>query len=425
MDVFRLGPAGSIDYIPDMLIEGYDSMIWTERFQTPGEFELKTPRVKETLDLLPEMTLISTRESKEVMMVENRLIEQDESGNWTLTVSGRSVTAFLEHRHVEGPYSKRRKLARKYSATGALSVLIWNVIDNHTNKDVTREGDFVWTDKDKIPNVSVSESVPVTGDLRNWWVEEGPLYPQLDKIMLRGELGLRTIRPTPNSGNMTKVSIESALASRGDIIRTLVVNPTSLRFDIYEGLDRSHTQTSNPVVGFNYIQGDIDNDKYLFSNQDYKTACEVMTGVGGKDVYRSGDATLSGWARRVMSFDGGEPEYKKEKPTYPGKNASNTEQTKYDDDLAEWKNNKAAIDAEFLVDVEDDAIRALKKQRRVKLFSGDISPLAPYAYNTHYKLGDYVTLYGAYSQTERMVVSEYVRTEDAEGDRGYPGLVLP
>lgn len=423
MDVVRLGPAGSTTYKPDILIEGYESMIWTERFQTPGDFTLKTPRVQEALNLLPEMTFISTLQSSEVMMVENHLIEEDENGHRTLTVSGRSISAFLEHRHLEGGYGKRRKLAKKYSPTGALLVLIWNAIDNWSNKDVTREGDFSWTTKDQIPGVVVSESVPVTGDLKNWWVEQGPLYPQLEKIMLKGDLGIRIIRP--DSGPFTKVAIETALANRGDITRTLTTTTNAIRFDIYEGLDRSHNQATNPIVGFNYIQGHIDNDKYLFSNQAYKNACEVMTGIGGKDVYRSGDSGLTGWSRRVMSFDGGEPEYKKDKPTYPGKNASEQKQTKYEADLADWENEKAAIDAEFLEDVADDALRALKAQRRVKLFSGDISPLAPYTYNNHYKLGDYVTLYGAYDQTEKMLVSEYVRTEDAEGDRGYPGLILP
>lgn len=423
MDLIRLGPPGSTNYKQDRLIEGYDSLIWTERFQSPGNFELKTPLVEETLDILPEMTFVSILQSREVMMVENRLIEEDDEGRRMLTVSGRSLVAFLEHRHVEGGYNKKRKMAKKYSPTGAMAVLMWNVIDNFANKDVTRDGDFNWTDKDKIPNVSISESVPVTGELKNWWMTQGSLYPQLEKIMIKGDLGLRIIRP--HSGPMTRISVETSLANRGDIIRTTVEDVTSLRFDIYNGLDRSHTQSTNPRVGFNYIQGHIENDKYLFSNQDLKTACEVMTGVGGSDVYRDGDASLTGWDRRVMSFDGGEPEYKKDKPTYPGKNASDAEQTKYENDLAEWEADKADTDAEFLSDVADDALRALKQHRRVKLFSGDISPLAPYIYNTHYKLGDIVTLYGDYNQTEKMIVSEYVRTEDAEGDRGYPGLISP
>lgn len=420
MDVVRLN---SSSYLPEDLIEGYDSLIWTERFQTPGDFEMQTPMVQEGLSLLPEGTFLSILQSDEVMRVETRLIKEDEEGRRMLTVSGRSVTSILESRHVEAPYGKRRKMAKKYSPTGAMAVLMWNVIDNHANKDVTRANDFPWTSKDKIPNVSISDSVPVDGTLRNWWLEQGPLWPQLEKIMLDGDLGLRTIRP--ESGPMTRIAVESALANRGDIQREVITDVTSLRFDIYKGLDRSHQQATNSVVGFNHIQGHIENDEYLFSNQDHKTACEVMTGVGGDDVYRSGDAGLTGWDRRVMSYDGGEPEYPKEKPTYPGKNASNADQTKYENDLAEWQNKKAEVDAEFLSDVEEDALRELKKQRRVKLFSGDISPLAPYVYRTHYKLGDFVTLYGDYNQTERMVVSEYIRTEDAEGDRGYPGLILP
>lgn len=423
MDVVRLGPPGSSDYVPDEIIEGYTSLVWTERFQDPGEFELKTPLISETLNLLPEMTLISTRQTKEVMMVESRLIEVNAEGQKELTVKGRSLTAFFEHRHVEGGYGKRRKMAKNYSAINAAAVLIWNAVDNWSGKDVTREGDWPWTDKDKIPNVSVSDSAPATTPSRRWWLEQGPLYPQLYNILVKGDLGLRTIRPV--SDRMTRMTIETALATRGNVTREVIEDVTSLRFDLYSGLDRTDTQSTNPRVVFNYLQDHIDSESYLFSNKELKTACEVMTGVGGADVYRGGDASLTGLSRRVMSYDGGEPEYKKDKPTYPGKNASAADQTKYESDLAEWQTEKAQIDAEFKADAEDDALRALKKQRRVSLFSGDISPLAPYVYKTHYDLGDLVTLRGDYNQSEKMIVSEYIRTEDAEGDRGYPGLILP
>lgn len=428
MDIIRLGAPFSSMYLPDnSVIEGYSSMIWTERYQTFGEFELRTVRVSELMALLPEMTLISHRDTDEVMVVESHIIETDDDEVETLLVKGRSLDAFLEHRHVEAKYNKKRKLRKNYPSAGAAQVLVWNSVDNASGKDVTREDDFSWTTKDRIPNVMVSDSVDDYDDNRRWWVQEGPLYPQLMDILVRGDLGIRVLRPDGpyESTNIQRVTVDSALATRGNITRDLIATTTALRFDIYQGKDRSHTQSTLPVVGFNYIRDDIENDNYIFSVKDYKTACEIMSGKGGPDVYRNGtQEAYVGLERRVMSFDAGEPE-EPDKPTYPGKNASDAEQTQYDTKLSDWEDKVEEITAEFLEDAEKDALRGLKKTNKVYLFSGDISPLADYTYKTHYNLGDTVTLYGKYGETERMIVSEYVRTDDADGDSGYPGLVLP
>lgn len=425
MDVVRLGLPGTSDYMPDTMIEGYTSMIWTERYQPGGEFELKTPLIWETLALLPEMTLISHLDTDEVMMVENRVITVNDEGVKELTITGSSLDSFLDHRHVEGKYGKKRRMTQTYTPVGAAAVLIWNVVDNWAGKDVTREDDFSWTTKDKISNVAVSDSVPVSlrGNSRRWWLREGPLYPQLFEILIRGDMGLRMIRP--KSTSMTRVSVATALIDRGDITRTLVNDVTALRFDVYIGLDRSHTQSTNTKVGFSVLRGDIDSAEYLYSNKDLKTACEVMSGEGGADVYRSGDSNLEGLSRRVMSYDAGEPEEAKNKPDDPGKNATQNQNDNYEIDLADWKVRNNIIIAEFLADAAEDALGALKKQRRVSLFTGDISPLSAYHYKVHYGLGDTVSLYGEFGEVEKMVISEYVRTEDSEGDRGFPGLTMP
>ncbi len=54
---------------------------------------------------------------------------------------------------------------------------------------------------------------------------------------------------------------------------------------------------------------------------------------------------------------------------------------------------------------------------------GQISEESPFKLGRDYYLGDRVTLLGQYDFAQSMRVSEYIRTEDADGDRGYPGLV--
>lgn len=431
MDVVRLGPLYSTDYQPDELIEGYTSMIFTERFQEYGDFELLTPKIGETLSLLPEGTLISHQESDDVHIVETHSIDEDEDGRKLLKVTGRSLDCFVDHRFVEAKYGKKRKMRRKYGHVGATAVLLWQAFDNGSNKDVTREGDWSWNDKDQIPNVAITDSATASGGTLNRWLVEGILGPQLKEILIKGDLGVRMIRPgpAPIGTTGTIVSVETALANRGDIVRTYNPNILALRFDIFDGIDRRSS------VKFQALHGDLDKAQYLFSSQEYKTVVEIMSGIGGADQYRTGTEGLTGIQRRVASLDAGEPELdsEPERPKDPRKNATKAEKEAFQDALDEWRDDHAAwelkrdtVYAEFREDYLKDADRLLKDTRRVSMLSGDISPLAPYVFKRDYNLGDKVTLIGEYGQQETMVVSEYIRSEDeTNGDRGYPGLIEP
>ncbi len=124
MDILRVSRT---DFVPNMLIEHCSSKIWTERYQDPGEFELRTSQISQIRKLLPTMSLVSHRETDEVMMVETHSIGRDSAGYPELTVKGRSLDAFGEHRYLEGPYpGKKYKMARDYTAAEAAIVLLWN-----------------------------------------------------------------------------------------------------------------------------------------------------------------------------------------------------------------------------------------------------------------------------------------------------------
>lgn len=445
MDVVRLGPAYNTSWIPDEEIEGYSSFIWTERFYTDGEFELHTPNVKKTLQQLPTGTLISHLDTDEVCVVENHSIELQDTGKYELTVSGRSLTSIIEGRFVESTYQKRRKMRKQYSTTGAAAVLLWNALDNGSGKDVTRgdsnadspeQNDYDWTLKDKVTNVAITDSVVNDGEQRRWWLEEGMLLPQLQKMLARGDFGLRVIRPlNGSSGKIISVTVHP-LADRGDITRTDTSNIMQLRFDLYDGVDRSVDQNVVDPVQFSTLQGDLSKAQYLYSEKDYRTIMEILAGVSVGDVSRTNaQGNLTGMERRVSSFDAGAPEIppEPERPDELKQNATTQERQDHADAMdvwidkhANWKNRRDNIVEEFREDAQKDALRELKKARRVSLLSGDVSPISPFRIRRDYNLGDKVTITSDYAPPENVIVSEYIRAENtSDGDRGYPTFTAP
>lgn len=445
MDLVRLGAPYTTTYLPDMLIEGYNSLVWTERFQSHGEFELKTFDVDRVFKALPEDALVSHLETRHVMMVETHSIEMVGEGadaRPELTVRGRSASLILEHRYVEGKYGKKRRLRKKLSAVGAGITLMYNVLDNASGKDVTRGdddpdteftvNDYDWNTKDRIPNVAISDSASVDGETRWWNVKEGMLYPQLMKILIDQDLGLRVLRPgSPNPATVATVTA-NPIADRGVINRTFVEDVQALRFDIYNGVDKTRT------VKLSTLQGHLDSPAYLMSKLDYKTIVEMRAGENVRigDIVRNttpGDANLEGWKRRVMDFDAGTPDIPDapEKPREPRANATAAQRAAYrnaldnwQDKQARWQNKRDRIVDDFKEEETKNARRALKKRRRIDMFTGAASDLSPFKYKTNYDLGDLVMLRGDYDKYVTMQVVEYVRTEDANGDRGYPGLAM-
>lgn len=440
MDLVRLGAAYTTAYIPDLLIEGYNSLIWTERFDEFGEFELKSFDVDRVLAQLPEDTLLSHLETREVMIVETHSIAMVGEGTDAvpeITVKGRSALMILIHRFIESTYQTKRKMRKKYTATDALTVLLWHAIDNNTGKDVTRGdsdpdtsvgNDYSWSTQDDIPNVGVTETVTSEGSTRWFLLEEGSLWPQFQKIMQSAGIGIRLIRPvSPNP--RTIVSVDSTLATRGNIITTASADFAGLVFEIYDGVDRSAT------VKFSQLQGHLEKPTYLMSKQNYDSQLEVMTAVPSvPDIYRPGESGFTGWQRRSMSWDAGNPELptEPEKPEDLDESPTSGERhdyyvalTAWKTKMVSWRAKRDAIWADFREEVAIQGFRELRKNRRINMFDGDISILAPYKYKVHYDLGDKVTFRDDYGRTTTHVIAEYVRTEDASGDRGFPGFVEP
>jgi hypothetical protein len=66
---------------------------------------------------------------------------------------------------------------------------------------------------------------------------------------------------------------------------------------------------------------------------------------------------------------------------------------------------------------------SLAEASETAIFDGNINPdLNPYKFNIDYGLGDIVRLAGDYGLDESARVTEYIRSEDATGQKAYPTL---
>lgn len=368
MDLLRITDTAT--WLPDLSILDYTSLIWTERFLDFGEFELKTPNVNLLRTQLPLNSFVTLLNSREVMIVENHTIKTDSDGNSELTISGRSFDSILENKIIRGSYQNPTKTATVMTPCSFLTVYIWNELANTTGVDAFRP----WINPDKsvenvIPNFGVVARFSGNQPTQYWWVEDGPMSKQVRDVMLASKLGLRTSRPAPQSDGVMYMAV-------------------------YTGNNRTAWQTELAPVVFSHSFGNLESPSYLHSQKDYKNIAFLDCKLGSLEVYANpDDIIMTGINRRTLYVDGSDM-------------INNTDQT-FD---------------QLLPALEQKAKQELAKYNRQFLFDVSLTDDGPYNYGVDYDLGDFVTLRAEFGLEYTMRVTEYVRTEDLEGQKAYPTL---
>lgn len=87
-------------------IQGWESLVWNERYLDPGNFELKTYNLAGTMNKITLGTPLSLTDSSEVMLVESIILEQTPRGEMA-TITGRSAEIVLSYRTLADKFGWR------------------------------------------------------------------------------------------------------------------------------------------------------------------------------------------------------------------------------------------------------------------------------------------------------------------------------
>lgn len=353
----------------EKLVENYDSLIWTERYNTIGDFELQAGDVATFLNLLPEGKRVSLRETTHTMVVETHFIERKKGKPEKITIKGRSFESILDRRVVlPAVAANTQEWLINAKVPSDISFYIVNRICTLGILDAN----------DIFPTSLVAYSGPAdyytgTGPTRTFSVPKGNLLARvLDYIQMSTKADPSTSPATP------------AVIPRGLRAVKPSAAGTAITIEWYVGTDRSAS------VYFDATRDLLDDSNYLFSKRDSSTTAYIL-GPSTAAKLNKGTAAASGLARRVILVDG-----------------------------IEGGSETVAGEADIL---QQQAEISLTEASETTIFDGSINPdLSPYKYNVHYFLGDTVKLVGDYGLTRMATVSEFIRSEDANGTRGYPAL---
>lgn len=354
------------EYQPSTLVENYASLIWTERYFSTGDFQLKTTDIQRMIKLLPLESSVTIRDSTVPMMVEIHKIEKKPTGPAELTITGRSFESVLERRAAvkpttlgpDGPRLAWVEVQKRES--DAAYQAIRQIIGDIARPPLEAQAP-INSPNDALPMIDLitpedyGDNAP-SGDVivpYNIEVKPGNLYTVARELMTINHHGMKAIRP--------------------------VLGSDQIRIEIYNGADL----TDEVVFDARFDQ--FEEATYLLSYAGSTNWGYVFSKTDSQTVSKTTSSEPTGLERRVLYLD-----------------VSSEEGVESE----EARRTRGLIE--------------LYKFNNTAKFDGKISEQIADRYNQDYFLGDIIRLDGEYGLSQNVRVSEFIRSDDITGSKAYP-----
>lgn len=347
------------------IIDDYTSLIWTEKYQEAGDFELEIRYDEKWKNILKQDYYCRIDPSERTMIIEKVQIERDDDGLSVMTVSGRSLESILDRRIVV----KKQTFGTTKNDDGEEIKKLVNIQDSiktvFENEIISPENE----DR-KIANLKFiqSEDAYISGLKFNQDYDGDSILDVIEDLCSDKRIGYKILQDEENNFN----------------------------FQFYKGIDRSMEQSVNEVVVFsenydNLISSEYYSDKSEFYNVLYVTKSNSGTGASGstKIEVDLDEAPARGLNRRETTCS--ESDLQSKYKTSENKCLSK-----------ETAKTKGRI--------------KLKKDCKIKeAFEGDISYESMFVYPDDYQVGDKVQFIDIYGNNRALTVTEMVIGRDDSG----------
>lgn len=243
-----------------MLVDLFESTIWTDRYREEGDFEIFLFPSNEIITNAKDDYYLYNPSSEHMMIIEHQEITTDVEEGARFIVTGHSLESIL----------KRRIVWTQTTISGSLQNGIKKLIDENIINPEVKER--------KISNFVFKESIdPAITKLKHEQQYTGDvLYDVIKNLCELYDIGFKIIYNF-DTGNF--------------------------EFSLYKGIDHSYNQNRNPYVIFSPHYENIINSNYIHGIEDYKN----VTRIGGEGIginrVMADYGTASGLTRREIFTD--------------------------------------------------------------------------------------------------------------------------
>lgn len=244
------------DFESIAVIDTYESMIWTDRYNSYGDFEIFFAMDTQLLQYLKEDYYLWLKDSEHCMIIEDIKINADtEEGNH-LIVTGRSLESILERRIIWGQRVFNGNLQNGIQTMLNECIISPSIADRKISNFV-----FVPSTDPKITRLKIDNQY--TGDC---------LYDVIKGLCEENNIGFKIVLTDENK----------------------------FAFSLYAGVDRSYEQTENPYVVFSPNFENIINSNYYSSRASFRNVTLVAGEGEGASRRTAIVGSASGLDRREL-----------------------------------------------------------------------------------------------------------------------------
>lgn len=346
------------------LIDIFDSLLWTERYNTCGDFEIYTPVSEQSMILIDFILkkrksgldmYVWKKDTDCTMVLETcEITTSDDEGSHVI-ISGRSLESLLD----------RRIIWSQTILNGDLQSQIKKMLDENVINPVgggldRKFPNFIFEETDDPQITSMTIQAQYTGD---------NLYDVICGICKDYQIGFRV-----------RLTDENQMA-----------------FKLYAGVDRSYEQSKNPYVVFSSKFENIADTNYLESVKTLKNLVLVAGEDSGvrRRMVAVGATTLSGLSRREMYVDAR-------------------------DIQSETTEGEIIPDEEYMALLRQRGYEHLSENSYTKTFEGNIEAKQTFLYGKDFFKGDIVQIVTDYGVESRVRVSEFIQSQNNSGYNAYP-----
>lgn len=364
------------------VVDAFESFIWTERYRTPGDFEIYIPVDKSPLEYLKRDYYVWRKDTDYLMVIEDVQIDTDAEVGPHITVTGRSLESFLE----------RRVIAYRTVINGNLQ----NGIQRLLNENAISPSD---TER-KIPGLRFipSKDERVIALVMNANLLGENLLEEIETLCELNDLGFRITYNEPMS---------------------------TLDFELYFGENRSYDQEKNPWVVFSTEYGNLLSSSYFESARGLRTAVVVAGDANYENgqvvIDVDGQPEMKGLDRREMFITASDietpnPTVNEESIRERLEERNKTEreiQATIDQALAD----ALAQDTEtYKSQLRQRGKEELAKTYITESFEGVVEAIRQYVFQRDFFIGDVVQIRDEYGKEAPSRITEVVRSHDSTGE---------
>lgn len=349
------------------IVDVFESLVWTDRYDSYGDFELYTKVSPELLALLKEDYYLSIQASEYSMIIESVEVKTDVENGDKLVVKGRDLSSILDRRLIF-----QTTVLDTTVQLGVQQILNENVINAVSQPQRNIPGFIFNWNSDPIVEAPTIKAVYYTQGV----------YDTIAYLSQVNNLGFR-------------VTFDSSM---------------NFVFQLYAGKDRSYEQSTNSYVVFSPEFDNLNNSDY-FRDSRFKKTIALISG----DAYQEG-------ARPTFDYDPWENE--PTDPHYPTIRTGLERRELFVDapDLSTIDPG-TGLPFEFWTYVYimyNRARQALNENISYELFNGEANVNGIFKYGVDFFLGDIVQMADKYGHTGRARVTEMIISENLSGYSAYP-----